>query len=94
MTDKAEPMEDILDALYRLRVAFKKHGMEAPISIELGSHRDKDTFRHSMSRDLVMAQPRMGDTLQDAEWVASVMGIEVRMPAQWRYERDGKLHIV
>lgn len=84
MDDRA--FEDIADALYRLRVAFKKHGMEAPVSIELGSYRDKDAFLYLMPRDLVLAQPRMGETQQDAEWVANVMGIEVRMPAQWRVE--------
>lgn len=85
----SEPFDDIMNAIARLRVAFLKHGMEAPKSIELGGHKDESWFRYMMPRDMVMFQPRMGDTKADAEWVCNIQGVEVRLPAQWRASRDG-----
>lgn len=96
--DAGNPSErafnDILDALYRLRAAFLKNGMKPPISLELGSLPDSDRFRWLMPHDLVMAQPRMGESKADAEWVCNIMGIEVRMPAQWRRDLKGRNHLV
>lgn len=85
---------DILDAVYRLRKAFIKNGLQPPISIELGDPRDSTHFRYMLPKDMALAQPRMGDTEKDAEWVCSLMGIEVRMPGQWRSGPDGKLHFL
>lgn len=89
-----DAFDDIMRAVFNLRMAFLKHGMEPPVSIELGSQRDSDTLRHSMPRDLILAQPRMGETRADAEWVCNIQGVELRMPAQWRLERDGKSRLV
>ena len=85
--------KEVMNAMQRLRVAFLKCGMNVPVSIELGTVRDGDIFRHRMPREYVLAQPRMGETKADAEWVANMFGIEVRMPAQWRRERDGKVRL-
>lgn len=82
--------DDIMDALARLRIAFLKNGMSAPVSIELGTVRDADHFRYITPPEMAMFQPRMGETQADAEWVCNIQGVEVRMPAQWRSERHGK----
>lgn len=84
------PFDDIANALFRLRTAFVKHGMEPPVSIELGHVKDADWFRHAMPRDLVVAQPRMGVDEDNPEWVCNIMGVEVRMPAQWRGTKAGR----
>jgi hypothetical protein len=89
-----EAFADIMNAIARLRIAFLKHNLSAPISIEIGSLRDGDALRHLMPRDMFLAQPRMGETKQDAEWVANIQGVEIRMPAQWRRELNGKTHLV
>lgn len=91
-----EAFTDIMNALMRLRIAFLKHNMAAPVSIELGSIRDGDKFRYMMQRDQVMFQPRMGETHADAEWVCNIQGVEVRLPAQWRIDqaqRQGDLFL-
>ncbi|MGL5735271.1 MAG: hypothetical protein ACRCYS_10440 [Beijerinckiaceae bacterium] len=89
-----EQFDDIMNAVMRLRIAFLKHDFAAPKSIELGSIRDGDKFRYLMPRDMFVEQPRMGETHKDSEWVVNVQGVEIRMPAQWRIERDGKKHLV
>ena len=86
----SEPFDDIMDAVCRLRIAFKKHGMEAPISIELGHVKDADWFRWSMPKDMVMFKPRMGVDEDRPEWVCDIQGVEVRMPAQWRGVKVGR----
>jgi len=85
-----EPFDDILDAISRLRAAFLKHGMQPPISIELGHMKDGDWFRWAMPKDMVMFQPRMGVESDNPEWVCNIMGVEVRLPAQWRGEKHGR----
>jgi hypothetical protein len=93
MIDADAAFSDIMNAIAKLRIAFLKHHMDAPISIELGSIRDGDAMRYLMPKDMFMATMRMGETPQDAEWVANIQGIEIRMPAQWRRGHDGKLHL-
>lgn len=93
MKDQEQAFADIMDAIARLRIAFLKHNFDAPKSIELGSLRDGDAFRYMMPLDMFLAQPRIGDTAQGAEWVVNVQGVELRMPAQWRRERDGKRYL-
>lgn len=88
-----EGFYEIMDAIMRLRIAFKKNGYEAPVSIELGHYRDKDRFLATAPRELLLAQPRMHDDPQQAEWVCNVQGIELRLPAQWRIELDGKKYL-
>lgn len=83
--------DDIIDAVYRLRIAFKKHGMEPPVAIELGAPKDGSIFRHLMTREMIHSDPRMGVDKDNPAWVANVMGIEVVMPAEWRSERGGKI---
>ena len=87
MTDQDEAFREIADAVYRLQRAFIRAGMKAPVSIELAAIDDSDRFRYTMPRDLVMAQPCMDKN--DPEWVANIMGMEVRMPARWRADRKG-----
>ena len=86
MTDQ-DTFHEIADAVHRLRRAFIRAGMKAPVSIELGSHEDKHRFLYVMPRDLVLAQPRFDKP--HPEWVANIMGMEVRMPAQWRITGKG-----
>lgn len=88
MADDA--FDDVFNAIANLRIAFMRHGIEPPKSIELSTYKDKDIFLHKMPRDMVLAQPRMGETRKDAEWVANIMGVEIRMPAQWRTDLDGR----
>ena len=85
---------EIMSAIYQLRIAFLKHGMSPPVSIELAKDRDTDWFRYNLPPHLALAQPRMGETRTDAEWVCNIMGMEVRMPAQWRKELDGRSRLV
>lgn len=89
MVDKT-PFDDVMEAIWRLRTAFIKHGMNPPISIELGHVKDGDWFRWSAPTDLMLAQMRMGVDKDNPEWVCSIMGVEVRMPAQWRRTKDGR----
>ena len=86
MTDQ-DTFHEIADAVHRLRRAFIRAGMKAPASIELGSIEDKDRFLHAMPRDLVLAQPHLDKP--HPEWVANIMGMEVRMPGQWRVNSNG-----
>lgn len=74
----------------RLRIAFLKHGMQPPISIELGHVKDGDWFRYSLPKDMALATPRMGVDSDSPEWVCNIMGVEVRMPAQWRGTKAGR----
>lgn len=94
MMADGQAFDDIMNALYVLRAAFIKNGMKPPISIELGDRKDGDFFRYTLPREMAMMHPRMGDTKQDAEWVCNIMGVEVRMPGQWRYGPDGKIHFI
>lgn len=87
--EQREPFDEIANAIHRLRIAFKKLGLEPPVAIELSSIRDGDKFRHLMTRDMILAQPRMGVEQNDPEWVCHIVGIEVRMPAAWRQELKG-----
>lgn len=89
MADK-QPFDDIMEAIWRLRTAFIKHGMEPPISIDLGHVKDGDWFRWSLPQDMAVAQPRMGVEKDNPEWVCNIMGVEVRMPAQWRGTKAGR----
>lgn len=89
MSDSAQ-FDDIMDAIWRLRTAFIKHGMEPPISIELGHVKDSDCFRYALPKDMARAQPRMGVESDNPEWVCNIMGVEVRMPAQWRGTKAGR----
>lgn len=94
MSDHDAVFDDILQAFYQLRKAFIKNNMKPPISIELGCQKDADYLRYAMPKDLFLAQPRMGDTKQDAERVANILGIELRLPAQWRRDQRGKDHLL
>lgn len=88
MSDQ-QAFDEIADAINRLRRAFLRNGMKAPVSIELGDKRDKDAFVYLMPRDLVMTQVRTWHDPANPELVANIFGVEVRMPAQWRLKRDG-----
>jgi hypothetical protein len=89
MTEPTESVSfnDVLQAINQLRRAFIKNGMPAPISIELADHESVNWFRYSLPTEFALAQPRMGETREGAEWVANIMGMEVRMKAQWRADR-------
>ena len=89
MADKTA-FDDVMEAIARLRIAFIKHGMKPPASIELGHVKDGDWFRWSAPKDMVMFQPRMGVEKDNPEWVCSIQGVEVRMPAQWRGTASGR----
>lgn len=86
-----QAFQDIAGAIHRLRAAFKRHGLEPPKSIELGSHEDGDRMRHYMPRDLVLAQPKFTD-LPDPRWVCNIIGMEIHWPGKWRaYEREDEM---
>ena len=91
MSDQ-KAFDEIADAVHRLRRAFLQHGMEAPVSIELGSIRDKNRFLGLMPTDLIRAQARTWHDPARPELVANMLGMEIRMPAQWRrLENGGKV---
>lgn len=89
-----EAFADIMDAIAKLRIAFLKHNLSAPISIEMGSLKDGDALRYMMPKDMFLAQPRMGDATQGAEWVANIQGVELRMPGRWRRDQRGINHFI
>ena len=90
--DTEAAFSDIMDAIARLRIAFIKHGMSAPVSIELGNVRDKNALMYCiLPRDMVLVDMRMGEI---AEHVCNIQGIEVRMPGEWRADRGGRKHFV
>lgn len=91
--DDKQPFDDIMEAIFNLRTAFIKHSMNPPISIELGHVRDATRLRYMLPSEMAMVQPRMGETKDDAEWVCNIMGVEVRMPGEWRWEAN-KSHFV
>jgi hypothetical protein len=82
--------DDITKAIWQLRAAFLKNGLQPPVSLELGTPEDGYKFMHLMPRDLVMSQPRMGLDEDRPQWVCNLMGVEVLRPAEWRSERGGK----
>lgn len=85
---------EIMAALWQLRTAFLKNGMQPPNLLELGDVKDGDRFRYLLPKDLVMQQPYMGDTKRDARWVCNIMGIKVTVPAEWHRDLGGKDHLV
>jgi hypothetical protein len=87
---KEQQFDDIMEAIARLRIAFIRHGMQPPISIELGHVKDADWFRWSMPNNMVMFNPRMGVEKDTPEWVCNIQGVEVRMPAVWRATTTGR----
>lgn len=89
--EKDEAFSDIMDAIARLRIAFLKHGMSAPVSIELGNVRDKNAMMYCLPREMVAFDMRMGG---DPEWVCNIQGVEVRMPGEWRMDAGGRKHFV
>ena len=88
-----EPFDDIMKAVWQLRVAFIKHGLQAPAAIELGSYEDGMRFRSMPNKDLMRFDATAtAKGMSDPEWVGNLMGVEVRMPAQWRSDLKGKRH--
>ena len=90
---KDEAFSDIFNALMRLRAAFQRHNMEPPKAIELATIEDGARFRHSISKDMVMLQPMMGNNPARPDLVCNVCGIEVRFPARFRAREGGGFDI-
>lgn len=86
-----EQFNEIAQAVFALRLAFIRAGMRPPKSIELASRKDGDFFRHYSPKDMVVFVPRQA---QGAEWCGTIMGVEVRMPGQWREHPGGDRRFV
>ena len=88
MTEKA--FDDISSAIFQLRKAFLQNGLKPPTSLELGSPEDGYKFMHALPKDMLKNQPRMGVDQNNPEWVCNLVGLEIRRPAEWRRDINGK----
>lgn len=88
-----EAFTDIANAIGRLRIAFLKHNLTPPKSIELGDHDAGDRFRHAVGTNMVLTQPRL-EGRDDPELVCHFMGIEIRYPGHWRALRGGGRELI
>ena len=97
--DDKQPFDDVMEAIFRLRTAFIKHGMEPPISIELGHVKDGDWFRATLGRRGVFVQ-RFGEELRGFENVCVHRFFPLRVENKgngpircgfhhWQYNKDG-----
>jgi hypothetical protein len=91
MTEKT--FDDIANALMRLRAAFKRHGLECPVALELKTRRDGDHLRHMVGRDMTYSQPQMGRG-QNPDIVINLVGFEIRYPAEFRARERGGFDIL
>ena len=87
-SDKA--FNDIANAIFRLRVAFMRNGLNPPKSIELGDFEDSDKFRRLMlmQSDMVLMQARQPPE-GNPEWICNIAGVEIRMLGRWRMQERG-----
>ncbi len=73
--------EDLSKALYGLRVAFHKHGLEPPTSLEVGTRKDADRMMFSLPPEFARAKIEMRDGTEPAVF-CNIQGFEIRFPAQ------------
>lgn len=83
-----EAMREICNAILHLRRAFIQAGMKPPVSLEIADREDGMRLRYVMPADMIAAQPQM-TSKDDPEWVANIVGMEVRYPGQWRARLRG-----
>lgn len=81
-------MDEIADAIMRLRLAFQRQGLNAPISLELGSNEDVSRLR-AMARPHVRQAFRPSMERDKPEIVGEIAGMKVRAPATWMPLRGG-----
>ncbi|NLS27973.1 hypothetical protein S2M10_29750 [Sphingomonas sp. S2M10] len=89
--EKDEAFLDLCNSVHRLRRSFIRLGLKPPKSIEVADYDDGMKFRAMSPGELVQTYPALGRN-DDPEWCANVVGVEVRMPGQWRArERGGRV---
>jgi hypothetical protein len=85
-----QTLNDIADALHRLRRAFIRHGLNPPVSVELATYEDGERLRYSLPRNLIITQPTLTDA-PDPRWCCNIVGVELLWPGKWRArERGGR----
>lgn len=82
---------DIAQAIYALRIAFRKHGLEPPKAIELGSHEDGMSLKSRLPKEMFYANPQMFDG--DPKVVGSIVGVDIYWPAEFRSRARGGFDI-
>lgn len=87
MATETDAFTDIANAILRLSMTFKRHGLSAPASIELGNRDDIAKIKSMTSRDCFMAQPTFAR--DKPEVAASLAGIDLIAPAQFRARKGG-----
>ncbi len=86
---------EIANAILRLNFAFKRVGLSAPKSIELGSHEDGFLLRHILPSSMVVAYPSQALRGEDdTDVIFPICGVEMRYPAKFRRERKSRTEIL
>lgn len=91
VSTREEIFTDIAEAIYRLRRAFKKHHLEAPVAIELGSHEDMMRLRDCVPAEYLNVGPML---LERPSLVANIAGVDIVAPAQFRARKRGGFDVV